>query len=226
MSMKLLLLPITASAGAGLGFLPSGKERNLQQVAELPRECRRACPTIETYMADLTTLLSDERNYVARQTGQLDLWCKHRGAVTCGFESTECSSLVRGSWYHMNGLLMCACDACSHFIEANGVLLNGTMQYSLGEENLCSMVTTLRCIQRDQRCTSLFADGSPVKFLLDSNGLSATSNPTAECDCKASGYGTSFASEANASTCDDAESQSGAVDFYINLFPLLLMLLK
>ena len=148
-----------------------------------------------------------------------------------------------------------------------------------------SMVTTLRCIQRDQRCTSLFADGSPVKFLLDSNGLSATSNPTAECDCKASGhssstrkhqetcfcmildqtfktlgqilatlrsshpilshlqiysqitstdpvssqaggYGTSFASEANASTCDDAESQSGAVDFYINLFPLLLMLLK
>ena len=31
MSMKLLLLPITASAGAGLGFLPSGKERNLQQ---------------------------------------------------------------------------------------------------------------------------------------------------------------------------------------------------
>jgi hypothetical protein len=39
----------------------------------------------------------------------------------------------------MNGLLMCACDACSHFIEANGVLLNGTMQYSLGEENLCSL---------------------------------------------------------------------------------------
>ena len=32
MSMKLLLLPIiTASAGAGLGFFPSGKERNLQQ---------------------------------------------------------------------------------------------------------------------------------------------------------------------------------------------------
>ena len=43
---------------------------------------------------------------------------------------------------------------------------------------------------------------------------------------QAGGYGTSFASEANASTCDDAESQSGAVDFYINLFPLLLMLLK
>jgi len=62
-----------------------------------------------------------------------------------------------------------------------------------------SMVTTLRCIQRDQRCTSLFADGSPVKFLLDSNGLSATSNPTAECDCKASGH--SFSTRKHQETC-------------------------
>ena len=59
------------------------------QVAELPTECARTCPGLESYMADLTTLLG-ETNYVARQTGQLDLWCQHRGAVTCGFQSTEC----------------------------------------------------------------------------------------------------------------------------------------
>ena len=39
----------------------------------------------------------------------------------------------------------------------------------------------------------------------------------------AGGYGTSFASEANASSCD--ESESGAVDFYINPFPLLMLLM-
>ena len=75
------------------------------------------------------------------------------------------SSLVRGSWYHMNGLLMCACDACSHFIEANGVLVNGTMQYSLGEENLCGLAPAIGGCHCDEGVWTGLLEKSSVLYL-------------------------------------------------------------
>lgn len=46
------------------------------------------------------------------------------------------SNLTRGSWYHMDGLLQCACGACSHFVEAYGSMLMGNLNTL---EELCSL---------------------------------------------------------------------------------------